>query len=32
MLWVMVAWLRTRVHSVLLKKNSLFLITGPPTE
>src|ERR1700680_1249476 len=23
---------RTRIHSVFWKKNSLFLITGPPTE
>ena len=28
----MVALLRTRVHSVLLKKNSLFLTIGPPIE
>src|SRR5438270_1317939 len=27
-----VAALRTRVHSVLLKKNSLFLMTGPSAE
>src|SRR5690242_19674345 len=26
------ALLRVRCHSVLLKKNSLFLITGPPNE
>ena len=32
MLCVMVALLRTRVHSVLLKKNSLFLMIGPPIE
>ena len=32
MLWVLVALLRTRVHSVLLKKNSLFLMIGPPIE
>ena len=32
MLWVLVALLRTRVHSVLLKKNSLFLTIGPPIE
>ena len=24
--------LRTRIHSVLLKKNSLFLTMGPPSE
>src|SRR6266849_4850835 len=26
------ALLRTRIHSVLLKKNNLFLIAGPPSE
>ena len=31
MLCVLVSSLRTRIHSLLLKKNSLFLITGPPT-
>src|SRR5580698_1608737 len=32
MIAVRLAALRTRVHSVLVKKNSLFLLTGPPTE